>query len=176
MSALRPYSTRFREGTNQVLWVAVEPDPTPDGRAAFAPDRWMDPIPHKSVGMRENLGPVWAPNGREMAAIVDGFLTTYPVGARRHARPVRRAASPPTWRARRRGRPIRASLLYQAADRFRLVDLVDGGVRDIVPQWSWTAPPVTTTTTVHAGRLFSARAGAGGRDGDGHRHRGRTAS
>ncbi len=25
MAALRPYSTRFREGTNQVLWVAVEP-------------------------------------------------------------------------------------------------------------------------------------------------------
>ncbi len=159
MSALRPYSTRFREGTNQVLWVAVEPDPTPDGRAAFAADRWIDPIPHKSVGMRENLGPVWAPNGREMAAIVDGFLTTYPVARDGTATgPPRRIstdlASSPSWTADSR------QVLYQAADRFRLVDLVDGGVRDIVPQWSWTAPPVTTTTTIHAGRIFSARAGA----------------
>ena len=159
MSALRPYSTRFREGTNQVLWVAVEPDVTPDGRAAFAPDRWMDPIPHKSVGMRENLGPVWAPSGREMAAIVDGFLTTYPVARDgTPTGPPRRLstdlASSPSWTADSR------HLLYQAADRLRLVDLIDGEVRDIVPQWSWTAPPVTTTTTVHAGRLFSARAGA----------------
>ncbi len=159
MSALRPYSTRFREGTNQVLWVAVEPDTTPAGRAVFAPDRWIDPIPHTSVGMRENLGPVWAPNGREMAAIVDGALTTYPV-ARDGAPtgPPRRVstdlASSPSWTADSR------HLLYQTADRFRLADLADGSVRDIVPQWSWTVPPPPGTTTIHAGRLFSARDGA----------------
>ncbi len=160
MSALKPYSTRFREGTNQVLWVAVEPDTTPDGRAAFAPDRWMDPIPHKSVGMRENLGPVWAPNGREMAAIVDGFLTTYPVGRDGVASgPPRRVstdlASSPSWTTDSR------RLLYQAADRFRLVDLVDGRTRDVAPRFSWTAAPPPGTTTIHAGRLFTARAGAG---------------
>ena len=159
MSALKPYSTRFREGTNQVLWVAVEPDTTREGRAAFPPDRWMDPIPHKSVGMRENLGPVWAPNGREMAAIVDGFLTTYPVGRDGMASgPPRRLstdlASSPSWTADSR------RLLYQAADRFRLVDLVDGRTRDITPRWSWTVAPRPGTTTIHAGRLFSARAGA----------------
>lgn len=159
MSALRPYSTRFREGTNQVLWVAVEPSTTPAGRAAFPPDRWMDPIPHKSVGMRENLGPVWAPNGREMAAIVDGFLTTYPVARDGTATgPPRRLstdlASSPSWTADSH------RLLYQAADRFRLVDLVDGSVRDVVPQWSWTAATHAATTTIHAGRLFTARAGA----------------
>ena len=161
MSALRPYSTRFREGTNQVLWVAVQPDQTPDGRATFAPDRWMDPIPHKSVGMRENLGPVWSPNGREMAAIVDGQLTTYPVARDGTATgPPRRIAtelaSSPSWTADSR------RVLYQTADRFRLADLADGSIRDIVPQWSWTAKPraTTTTTTIHAGRLFDGRAGA----------------
>ena len=159
MSALRPYSTRFREGTNQVLWVAVEPDATPDGRAAFAPDRWMDPIPHKSVGMRENLGPVWSPNGREMAAIVDGQLTTYPVGRDgAPTGPPRRVAtdlaSSPSWTADSR------RVLYQAADRFRLADLVDGSVRDIVPDWTWTAKTTTATTTIHAGRLFDGRAGS----------------
>ncbi len=159
MSALRPYSTRFREGTNQVLWVAVEPGTTPAGRAAFAPDRWIDPIPHTSIGMRENLGPVWAPSGREMAAIVDGVLATYPVGPDGTSTgPPRRLstdlASSPSWTGDSR------RVLYQAADRFRLVDLADGSVRDIVPEWSWTAPPVTTVTTIHAGRLFTAREGA----------------
>jgi Tol biopolymer transport system component/imidazolonepropionase-like amidohydrolase len=159
MSALRPYSTRFREGTNQVLWVAVDPTPTPDGKAAFAPDRWMDPIPHTSVGMRENFGPVWSPNGREMAAIVQGMLTTYPVAPDgTPTGPPRRVstdlASSPSWAADSR------RLLYQAADRLRLVDLVDGSTTDIVPQWSWTAAPPAPPTTIHAGRLFDARVGS----------------
>lgn len=158
MSALRPYSTRFREGTNQVLWVAVEPTPTPDGKAAFAPDRWMDPIPHKSVGMRENFGPVWSPDGREMAAIVDGVLTTYPVARDgTPSGPPKRLStelgSSPSWTADSR------RILYQTADRFRLVDLADGTTRDIVPQWSWTAAPAPAPITVHAGRLFDGRAG-----------------
>ncbi|MGE3469017.1 MAG: amidohydrolase family protein [Vicinamibacterales bacterium] len=158
MSALRPYSTRFREGTNQVLWVAVDPTPTPDGKAAFAPDRWMDPIPHASVGMRENFGPVWSPDGREMAAVVGGYLTTYPVARDGSAiGPPRRVASDlassPSWTADSR------RLCYQTADRFRIVDLVDGATTDVVPQWSWSAAPAAPTVTVHAGRLFDGRAG-----------------
>ncbi len=160
MSALRPYSTRFREGTNQVLWVAVDPTPTPDGKAAFAPDRWFDPIPHKSVGMRENFGPVWSPDGREMAAIVDGYLTTYPVARDgTPTGPPRRVsqdlASSPSWAADSR------HLAYQAVDGFRLVDTVDGGVRAITPRFTWTAAPPSGAVTVHAGRLFDGRAAGG---------------
>ena len=138
MSALRPYSSRFREGTNQVLWVQVDPAPSNTGRDAFAPDRWFDPVPHKSIGMRENLGPVWSPDGRQMAAIIDGYLHAYP-GARdgTPTGPPRRLsadlASSPSWTADSR------RILYQAADRFRLVDLDDGRVRDIVPRLSWEA-------------------------------------
>ena len=158
MSALRPYSSRFREGTNQVLWVAVEPDTTAAGKGTFAPDRWFDPVPHQSVGMRENFGPVWAPNGREMAAIVDGYLTTYPVARDgTPTGPPRRVstdlAGSPSWTGDSR------RILYQVADRFRLVDLADGSVRDIVPAWSWTPRRTAGTTTVHAGRLFDGRTG-----------------
>ena len=156
MSALHPYSTRFREGTNQVLRVQVEPEPSATGRGAFARIAGSIPLPHKSIGMRENLGPVWSPNGREMAAIVDGFLMTYPVapdgspaGAPR--RLSADYASSPSWTADSR------HVLYQALDRFRLVDLTDGRVRDIVPQFTWTARKTTGTTTVHAGRLFDGR-------------------
>jgi Tol biopolymer transport system component/imidazolonepropionase-like amidohydrolase len=164
MSALRPYSTRFREGTNQVLWVAVAPDTSAAGKGAFPADRWFDPVPHQSVGMRENFGPVWAPNGREMAAIVDGSLTTFPVA--RDGTPVgpsRRItedlASSPSWTADSR------RILYQVADRFRLVTLADGSVRDITPSWTWTPRRPSGTTTVHAGRLFDGRAGEGLRTG-----------
>ena len=106
--------------------------------------------------MRENLGPVWSPNGREMAAIVDGILMSYPVG--RDGSPAgapRRLssdfASSPSWTADSR------HVLYQALDRFRLVDLADGRERDIVPRFTWTARKTTGTMTVHAGRLFDGR-------------------
>lgn len=159
MSALRPYSTRFREGTNQVLWVAVDPAPTPDGRAAFAPDRWIDPLPHTSIGMRENLGPVWSPDGREMAAIVDGVLTTYPVARDGSPTgPPRRLsdelASSPSWTADSR------RIAYQAADGLRVVDVADGAVRTIAPRVTWTSTAAPPPLTVHAGRLYDGRAGS----------------
>jgi Tol biopolymer transport system component/imidazolonepropionase-like amidohydrolase len=156
MSALRPYSTRFREGTNQVLWVQVEPSPSATGRDAFAPDRWFDPLPHKSIGMRENLGPVWSPDGRHMAAIVDGYLHVYPVSRDgTPTGPPRRIssdmASSPSWTGDSR------RILYQGLDRFRLVHLDDGRVLDIVPRLTWEARRTSGTTTVHAGRLFDGR-------------------
>ena len=69
VSSLKVYSTRFREGTNQVLRISL----------GGQPDRWFDPMPHKSIGMREDYGPVWSPDGAQMAAIVDGLLTVWPV-------------------------------------------------------------------------------------------------
>src|SRR5206468_846287 len=69
VSSLKVYSTRFREGTNQVLRVSLEGEP----------DRWFEPMPHKSAGMREDHGPVWSPDGAQMAAIIDGLLTVWPV-------------------------------------------------------------------------------------------------
>ena len=156
MSALHTYSTRFREGTNQVLWVQVEPSPSVDGRDAFSPDRWIDPLPHKSIGMRQNLGPVWSPDGREMVAIVDGSVSIFPVG--RDGSPlgsVRRLttdlASSPSWAGDSR------QVLYQTADALKLVDTVTGEVRTIRPRLTWTAPRATGVVTVHAGRLFDAR-------------------
>jgi Tol biopolymer transport system component/imidazolonepropionase-like amidohydrolase len=154
MSALRPYSTRFREGTNQVLWV-----PVPDrGQSAPAPagDRWFDPLPHKSIGMREDFGPVWSPDGREMAAIVDGGLAVFPVSRDGSpSGPPRRLstqlAASPSWTADSR------HVLYQVADGFRLVTVADGRTREIRPGLTWMPRGSTTIFTVHAGRLFDGR-------------------
>lgn len=159
MSALRPYSTRFREGTNQVLRVALDRDEAASPRGQAAPDRWFDPVPHKSIGMREDFGPVWSPDGTQMATIIDGHLATFPVA--RDGSPVgppRRLspdlANSPSWtRDSRR-------LLYQSVRRFRLVDVIDGSVREIIPRFSWSAKAVTGTLTVHAGRLFDGRGAA----------------
>jgi Tol biopolymer transport system component/imidazolonepropionase-like amidohydrolase len=149
MSVLKPYSTRFREGINQVLHVTVR-------KGAAVADRWLDPVPHKSIGMREDFGPVWSPDGTQMAAIVDGHLAAFPVapdgtptGPARRLSP--ELANTPSWTRDSR------TLLYQTADRLRLVDVVDGSTRDVTLRLTWSAKPVSTTSVVHAARLFDGR-------------------
>jgi imidazolonepropionase-like amidohydrolase len=154
MSTLRPYSTRFREGVNQVLWVPIDrrERPSPPGRT----ERWFTPVAHKAIGMRESSGPVWSPDGSQMAAIIDGHLAAWPVardgtplGPPRRLSPD--LASTPSWTGDSR------SLLYQTPGRLRLVDVVNGRVRDIIPRLTWTPSTVSGTKTVHAGRLFDGR-------------------
>ena len=135
-----------------------------DRRTATPPTRptaGSIPMPHKSVGMRENFGPVWSPNGREMAAIVDGQLTTYPVA--RDGTPDRPAAAhlDRAAPARRRGPPTRGASSIRWPIGFRLVDLVDGSVAQTSRRRGRGRAKTTTgTTTVHAGRFFDGRAGA----------------
>lgn len=146
VGALKPYSTRFREGTNQVLRVSLEGQP----------DRWFDPVPHKSIGMREDFGPVWSPDGTLMAAIIDGHLATFsvardgsPIGPPRRLSP--ELANTPSWTGDSR------RLLYQTDDRLKLVDIVDGTTHDIRPSVTWAPKTTTGSMTVHAGRLFDGR-------------------
>jgi Tol biopolymer transport system component/imidazolonepropionase-like amidohydrolase len=166
VSSLKVYSTRFREGTNQVLRVPI------DGSG----DRWFDPAPHKSIGMREDYGPVWSPDGTQMAAIVDGLLTAWPVG--RDGAPLgpprplaTGLAGSPTWTGDSR------QILYQADAGMKIVDVAARRVvRDVAPRLTWTqaAPqyivsgPGRTerTRTIHAGRFWDGRADALRRDVD----------
>jgi Tol biopolymer transport system component/imidazolonepropionase-like amidohydrolase len=156
MGALRTYSTRFREGTNQILLVPIDVSrrqpPGPDS----AGDRWFNPLPHKSIGMREDFGPAWSPDGTQMAAIVDGHLAVLPVDSRgaplaRVRRLSPELANTPSWTRDSR------QLLYQHAGGFALVNIRDGSIRQITPRLSWSAQETTGTTVVHAGRLFDGR-------------------
>jgi Tol biopolymer transport system component/imidazolonepropionase-like amidohydrolase len=159
MGALRPYSTRFREGTNQVLRVPIDLSPRQASAAGTSEGTWFNPLPHTSIGMRDDFGPAWSPDGRLMAAIVDGYLAVLPIGPGGvpQGRPRRLSpelANTPSWtRDSRR-------LLYQHADGFALVNVQDGSVSRITPRLSWTAAPATGTTVVHAGRLFDGHGAA----------------
>ena len=155
VSSLKVYSTRFREGTNDVLRVPI------DGSA----DRWLDPAPHKSIGMREDYGPIWSPDGSQMAAIIDGLLTAWPVG--RDGAPLgpprplsTELAASPTWSGDSR------QILYQTDTGMKIVDVgARRIVHEIAPHLTWTpAPPrsvlsgATATDrrkTIHAGRFWN---------------------
>ena len=152
VSSLKVYSTRFREGTNQVLRIASTP-----GASA---DRWFDPSPNKSIGMREDQGPIWSPDGKQMAAIVDGLLAVWPVAADGSPtgppRPITtELAGAPTWTANSR------SILYQSETQLKLVDVASKRVvRTIDPKLTWTQTKSAGTTTIHAGRFWNGRANA----------------
>lgn len=146
LSVLKPYSTRFREGTNQVLVFPV------DG----GPDRLFDPVPHRSAGVREDYGPVWSPDGTQMAVAIDGVLAVVPVG--RGGEPIgppRRLsvdlANSPSWTADSR------RILYQTTDRLKLVSLDDGETREIVTNVTWAPKVVTGRVVVHGARVFDGR-------------------
>jgi Tol biopolymer transport system component/imidazolonepropionase-like amidohydrolase len=151
VSSLKVYSTRFREGTNQVLRISL------DGQ----PDRWFEPMPHKSVGMREDYGPVWSPDGAHMAAIVDGLLTVWPVA--RDGMPLgsprplsTELAGSPTWTADSR------RILYQSGNRLKLVDVPSGRVvQDVDPRLTWSpSSNALGAKTLHAGRFWNGRTDA----------------
>jgi imidazolonepropionase-like amidohydrolase len=112
--------------------------------------------------MREDSGPVWSPDGLQMAAIIDGYLCAFPVA--RDGSPVgppRRLSSElagtPSWTRDSR------HVLYQTIDGLWLVDVIDGTQREIRPRVTWTSQTKTGTFTIHAGRLFDGRS-AGARE------------
>jgi Tol biopolymer transport system component/imidazolonepropionase-like amidohydrolase len=149
-SALKTYSSRFREGTNQVLRISLE------GR----PDTWLEPQPNTSIGMREDYGPVWSPDGKMMAAVVNGRPAVWPIG--RDGEPTgavreltTELAASPTWTADSR------HVMYQSEDHIAVVDTTNGRVQRFEPHLTWTPAHGAangSTLVVHAGRLWDGRA------------------
>lgn len=70
MAALKKYSDRFREGTSQILTVDVE-----TGKENYYPPGEE----FESISTRDVDGPVWSPDGRWMAFVVDSTLRVMPV-------------------------------------------------------------------------------------------------
>jgi Tol biopolymer transport system component/imidazolonepropionase-like amidohydrolase len=143
---LEPYSSRYREGTSQLLMM------TTDG----GDDRHVTAVPHRSVGKRTTDGPVWSPDGTMMALVMEGTLHVMAVSRRGEPLgPPRQltdeVADGPSWT----GDSTR--VLYQSADRLRMVSVNDGSVRDVPLDLSWQPRAPTGRTVVHAGRLFDGR-------------------
>jgi Tol biopolymer transport system component len=155
LASVAPMSTRFREGTNQVLTISTDPAPA----ASEGRDEWHAPIPLLSIDSRGGCGPVWSPDGTKMAAIYEGTLSVWPV-SRTGAPlgPPRRitseSAHSPSWQGDSR------HILYQSLDALRIVDIETGESRTVPLDLSWTPAIPTTRVTVHAGHLLDMTAPA----------------
>jgi Tol biopolymer transport system component/imidazolonepropionase-like amidohydrolase len=146
VSELQPYSSRFREGTNQLVLVST----------TGAPDRKLNPVAHHSIGTRENDGPAWSPDGSKMAFVMDGLLQVMPVTPTGEvAGPPRQVsnevADSPSWAADSR------HLLYQTLDGVRLIDVNGGKDVDVPINLTWQPSIPQGRLVVHAGRLFDGR-------------------
>lgn len=136
---------RFREGYNVIRVLD-----TRDGSS-----RSFLPRPHTSVADRYDSGPVWSPDGRSLALVIESALWVLPVApdgtpAGEPRRITDEAADHPTWAG------DSSRLLYLSGGALRLI-APDGTGRRTVPVPLRTArslPPRTDVVRVHAGRLW----------------------
>ena len=146
VTTLQPYSTRFREGTNQLLLVST---------TGGAPRR-LNPVAHHSIGTRTNDGPVWSRDGSKMAFVMDGVMHVMPTTPTGDvtAAPRRLSedlANSPSWAADSK------RLLYQTSRGLKLVDVTDNRVTDVPINLTWQPNVPQGRRVVHAGRLFDGK-------------------
>lgn len=133
---------RFREGYNLIRVVD-----TATGAAAL-----HALAPHTSLSDRYDSGPVWSPDGRSMAVVVESALWLLPVRAdgTPDGEPRRLTAEPadhPSWSADAR------TLLYLSAGRLRLLDVGSGRTRTVRVPLDHRRPR-PADSVVHAGRFW----------------------
>ena len=143
MSVLSQYSTRFREGRNEIL---LQPLDGGEPRRVTAAE-------HRNMGVRALDGPVWSPDGRRMAYVSEGVLWLVEVddtGA---------PSGPPlrlnnhhtdalSWTGDSR------SIVYQTTRGLRRYHLDDGSIEEIPVDLEWQRPAREGAAVVHAARVW----------------------
>lgn len=143
IAAVKPYTHRFREGTNEILTVDVE-----TGKM-----RWFEPAPFESISIRGEDGPVYSPDGKEMAFIMDDLLYTLPVDADGYptgpaARLSDETADAPTWSGDSK------RILFESNGKLRMIAR-SGGASIAVPfDLTWHNDIPHQRLLIHAGRFW----------------------
>lgn len=146
VTTLQPYSTRFREGTNQMTLVSTTGE---------SPRR-MNPVAHHSIGTRTNDGPVWSRDGSRMAFVMDGAMHIMPVTPNGDVTGEPRKlsddlANAPSWAADSK------RLLFQTPRGLKLVDVTTNQATDVPINLTWQPAMPQGRTVVHAGRMFDGK-------------------
>ena len=146
LAVLRPYSRRYREGTNLIETVNL----------ATGKSTLTEPAPYKSISTRGSDGPIYSPDGSQMAFVMDGYLWKRPVDEygipSGEARPINEEMTDsPSWSGD--GKQI----LYLSYGKLRMV-AADGATppRDVPLDLTWhRESPPAGTIVIHAGRLWN---------------------
>jgi len=143
LAGVAPLSTRFREGTNQILTIST----------VGGADQWHAPTPMMGIDSRGGGGVAWSPDGTKMAGVYGGMLAVWPVsGTGAPLGPPRavtsESAHSPSWQGDSR------HILYQSLDTLRILDIETGESRTVPLDFTWTPAVPTSRVVIHAGRLL----------------------
>ncbi len=144
IATIRPYTRRFREGTSSIVTVDVRTG----SQKVFAP------APFESITTRTEDGPVYSPNGSEMAFIMDDLLYATPVDADGHpSGPAVKlndeVSDAPTWSGDSR------QLLYLSLGRLRRMDRATGIITTVPCDLTYTSAKPQGQMLIHAGRFWN---------------------
>ena len=142
LAAVRPSSGRFREGTSQLLFVDV----------ASGELEYVEPMPFRSLSTRGDDGPVFSPDGRHLAFVVESLLHVVPVGPSGRPTGTPRAVTgevtdSPVWLDER-------TLLYLNGGRLRRTTIAGDPATTVPLDLTYTRARVREPRTIHAGRLW----------------------
>jgi Tol biopolymer transport system component len=143
LSAIKPYSARFREGLSKILLI--------DRRTGAA--RYVDPLPDRSIQTRGEDGPVWSPDGTRMAFVVASVLwvaDVHPDGtfAGTPRQVTTEVTDAPSWSG------DSSRLLYLGNGRLRVVPASGGAPRTVPTRLTWTNTAPRGRTVIRAGHLW----------------------
>jgi Tol biopolymer transport system component len=142
LAAVKPYSKRYREGTSQILTVDL----------ASGTLTYTAPMPHASIATRGDDGPVWSPDGRHLAFVVESLAWVVSVDGKGRF----------TGRARQVTREVTDSLSWFGPDRLlylhhgtlRSISIDGGAAQDIPLSLRWRPARVREHTVIRAGALW----------------------
>jgi Tol biopolymer transport system component len=145
LAAVKPVSKRFREGTSQLLYVDV-------ASTAF---EYVEPMPFRSLATRGDDGPVFSPDGKWLAFVVESLLYVVPVDQRGRFTGEPRAVTSevtdsPVWQDNR-------TLLYLHNGKLRRIDRQGSRPQSVKLELTWQRAKIHQWTTVHAGALWDGR-------------------
>ena len=146
LAALRPYTTRFREGTSQILTVNLDTGDI----------NYHEPAPFNSISTRGDDGPVWSPDGTQLAFVMDEALWIMPVDASGNptgpAQQINQEVTDaPSWSGDSQ------RLLYLSNGKLRLISRDGSQLQDVALQLRWRQDKPIGRTVIHAGRLWDGR-------------------
>ncbi|WP_307867407.1 amidohydrolase family protein [Saccharothrix coeruleofusca] len=142
LAAVKPFSRRFREGTSQVLTVDL----------AGGELRYAEPMPFRSLSTRGDDGPVFSPDGRQLAFVVESVAWVVAVDAagRFTGEPrqvTHEVTDSPAWSGS-------DALVYLCNGVLRRVGLRGGPPRTIRLDFTWRRQAPPHRTVIHAGAVW----------------------
>jgi Tol biopolymer transport system component len=143
IATIKPYTKRFREGTSSILTVDIA-----TGKTEF-----FSPAPYESITTRTEDGPIYSPNGKEMAFVMDDLLYTMPVDPDGHpagaAVPLNdETTDAPTYSA------DSSKILYLNNGRLKLIDRSTKAISPVPMELTFASAKPEQKLLIHAARFW----------------------